>query len=105
MINIPEWITAGTAMTAVVGGLFGVYATTQSRLDVTQEKLERTFSIVQHIAKTQEGFGDRILRNELEGKYLKELQVAIGENVVEVKGDVKQANEMLLKLYIQQEGK
>ena len=33
--NLPDWISAGAATTAVLGGLLGVYTTTQSRMDVS----------------------------------------------------------------------
>jgi hypothetical protein len=52
--NLPDWITAGTAVTAVVGGLFGVYTTTQSRIDVTEERIQNTLQIIHKIAANQE---------------------------------------------------
>jgi len=51
--NLPDWVTAGTAITAVVGGLFGVYATTQSRLDVADERWANVVSVVEQIVEDQ----------------------------------------------------
>lgn len=51
--NLPDWVTAGTAITAVVGGLFGVYATTQSRLDVADERWVNVVSVVEQIVEDQ----------------------------------------------------
>ena len=45
--NLPDWITAGTAVTAVLGGLFGVYTTTQSRIDVAEERMANAVLILE----------------------------------------------------------
>ncbi len=45
--DLPEWKTAGTAVVAVSGGLLGVYTTTQSMMDVADERLASIIEIVE----------------------------------------------------------
>lgn len=52
--SLPDWITAGTAVTAVMGGLFSVYTTTQSRMDVADERLANVIEIVESMALEQQ---------------------------------------------------
>ena len=70
MINIPEWITAGTAVTAVLGGLAGVYTTTQSRMDVADERLANVIEIVEVMAIEQKRHDEE--RHELSNDLAKE---------------------------------
>lgn len=99
MINVPEWVTAGTAITAVLGGLFSVYTTTQSRMDVTDEKLLRSAELISQVSNNQRTFQDRILRNELGVLGLKEHQDRIEGQLVEMSAEVKQMNNLLIKIY------
>ena len=84
MINIPEWITAGTAVTAVLGGLAGVYTTTQSRMDVADERLANVIEIVEVMAIEQRrhdeerhGLAESLAKEHISLGYLKEGQERI----------------------------
>ena len=99
MINIPDWITAGTAVTAVVGGLFGVYTTTQSRMDVADERWANTVEILERLSVDQEGLHarasalrERVVVSEVSAKYLKEGQERLGVSLNTLAGEVKQLN-------------
>ena len=79
--NIPDWITAGTAVTAVLGGLAGVYTTTQSRMDVADERLANVIEVVERMAIEQrrhDGERHKLSEDLAKGKvgllYLKEGQ-------------------------------
>ena len=81
MISIPEWITAGTAVVAVSGGLLGVYTTTQSRMDVADERLANVIEVVERMAIEQrrhDGERHELSEDLAKGKvglrYLKEGQ-------------------------------
>lgn len=94
--NLPDWITAGTAVTAVVGGLFGVYTTTQSRLDVTEERIQNTLQIIHKIAANQEDLASstkeinyRLTRSEVSAEYLKEGQDRLMAEVKMLSQDIK----------------
>ncbi len=94
--NLPDWITAGTAVTAVVGGLFGVYTTTQSRIDVTEERIQNTLQIIHKIAANQEDLTSstaeinyRLTRSEVSAEYLKEGQDRLMAEVKMLSQDIK----------------
>ena len=70
MISIPEWITAGTAVVAVSGGLLGVYTTTQSRMDVADERLANVIEIVEGMAIEQRRYDEE--RHKLSEDLAKE---------------------------------
>ena len=79
--NLPDWVTAGTAITAVVGGLFGVYATTQSRLDVADERWVNVVSVVEQIVEDQRvhnldhiNLRERLAREEVNLDHLRKGQ-------------------------------
>ena len=79
--NLPDWITAGTAVTAVLGGLAGVYTTTQSRMDVADERLANVIEVVEVMALEQQRhdierrkMAEDLARDQVSLVYLKEGQ-------------------------------
>ena len=81
MSNLPDWITAGTAVTAVLGGLAGVYTTTQSRMDVADERLANVIEVVEAMALEQQRhdierykMAEDLARDQISLVYLKEGQ-------------------------------
>ena len=99
MINVPEWITAGTAVTAVLGGLAGVYTTTQSRLDVTDERLANVIELVEDMAVEQVRNDEE--RREL-SKSLAEEHVSLAylkEGQERIYGEVSRLNMILTSKY------
>ena len=79
--DLPEWITAGTAVVAVSGGLLGVYTTTQSRMDVADERMANVIEIVETMAIEQQRdeierhkMAEDLARDGTSLKYLKEGQ-------------------------------
>jgi hypothetical protein len=79
--SLPDWITAGTAVTAVMGGLFSVYTTTQSRMDVADERLANVIEIVESMALEQQRhdierhkMAEDLARDQVSLVYLKEGQ-------------------------------
>lgn len=81
MSNLPDWITAGTAVTAVLGGLAGVYTTTQSRMDVADERLANVIEVVEVMALEQQRhdmerhkMAEDLARGQVSLAYLKEGQ-------------------------------
>ena len=105
MINIPEWITAGTAMLAVSGGLLGVYTTTQSRIDISEERLNSTIEAIGRVAEGQssilthvKGLNDKVVRSEVSAEYLSKGQDRLTDNISELTGEVRQLNKVVLSL-------
>lgn len=101
--NLPDWITAGTAVTAVLGGLFGVYTTTQSRIDVAEERMANAVLILEALSKEQaRNSGDTIVlkekmaRNEVSAEYLKEGQDRLHANMSLLAGEVRQLNQTII---------
>lgn len=95
MINVPEWITAGTAVTAVLGGLAGVYTTTQSRMDVADERLANVIEVVEVMANEQRRHDQE--RYEL-ARSLAEDSVSLAylkEGQERIYGEVSRLNETL----------
>lgn len=93
--NLPDWITAGTAVTAVLGGLFGVYTTTQSRIDVADERLANVIEIVESMAEEQRKYEEG--RREME-KALAKDQVSLAylkEGQERIHTEVRRLNEVL----------
>lgn len=79
--SLPDWITAGTAVTAVMGGLFSVYTTTQSRMDVADERLANVIEVVEVMALEQQRhdmerqkMAEDLARDQVSLTYLKEGQ-------------------------------
>ena len=79
--SLPDWITAGTAVTAVMGGLFSVYTTTQSRMDVADERLANVIEVVEAMALEQQRhdierykMAEDLARGQVSLAYLKEGQ-------------------------------
>ena len=93
--NLPDWITAGTAVTAVLGGLAGVYTTTQSRMDVADERLASVIEVVEatvieqrrHDAERHH-LAESLAKEHVSLAYLKEGQERIY-------GEVSRLNEVL----------
>ena len=93
--NLPDWITAGTAVTAVLGGLAGVYTTTQSRMDVADERLANVIEVVESLAIEQE-------RHDLERHQLAESLVEehvslayLKEGQERIYGEISRLNDVL----------
>ena len=93
--NLPDWITAGTAVTAVLGGLAGVYTTTQSRMDVADERLANVIEVVESMAIEQKRhdterhqLAESLAKEHVSLAYLKEGQERIY-------GEVSRLNEVL----------
>ena len=110
MINMPEWITAGTAVTAVVGGLFGVYTTTQNELSVQEERLNTLVEVVARIGTQQEQLSlttievkERLIRDEVVSEYMQRGQVRLTKHVSTMSGELRQMNDMLIKIYVHHE--
>ena len=100
--NLPDWITAGTAVTAVLGGLFGVYTTTQSRIDVAEERMANAVLILEALSKEQAktneetiGLKERMARNEVSAQYLKEGQDRLHESMSSLTGEMRSLNSIL----------
>ena len=93
--NLPDWITAGTAVTAVLGGLAGVYTTTQSRMDVADERLANVIEIVESMAIEQKRHD--IERHKLTESLAKEhISLAyLKEGQERIYGEVSRLNEVL----------
>jgi hypothetical protein len=105
VINIPEWITAGTAMLAVSGGLLGVYTTTQSRIDISEERLNSTIEAIGRVADGQiailghvKGLNDKVVRSEVSAEYLAKGQDRLTDNLAELTGEIRQLNKVVLSL-------
>lgn len=86
--SLPDWITAGTAVTAVVGGLFGVYSTTQSRMDVADARLANVIEVVEQMAEEQQRhdldrhrLAEELAKDKVSLAYLKEGQDRIYKEV------------------------
>jgi hypothetical protein len=101
--NLPDWITAGTAVTAVMGGLFGVYTTTQSRIDVAEERMANAVLILESLSKEQyKNSGEVVLlkekmaRNEVSAEYLKEGQDRLHDNMSLLAGEVRALNQTII---------
>lgn len=109
MINMPEWITAGTAMLAVSGGLLGVYTTTQSRIDVSEERLKSTIEAISQVASVQRSvleevsaLNDKVVRSEVSAEYLSKGQDRLSDNLSVLTGEVRQLNRAILALKVQE---
>ena len=105
--NMPDWITAGTAVTAVLGGLFGVYSTTQSRIDIADERMANTIEILERLSVAQEGFDgkvadfqDRLVRSEVSAEYLKEGQERVDASLNTLAGEMKQLTQTVLAEHV-----
>lgn len=101
--NLPDWITAGTAVTAVMGGLFGIYATTQSRIDVAEERMSNAVMILEALSKEQARLGhdsiklkEKMARNEVSAEYLKEGQDRLSSSVSLLTGEVRSLNQAIM---------
>lgn len=86
--NLPDWITAGTAITAVLGGLAGVYTTTQSRMDVADERLANVIEVVENMVIEQHRHDEErnllaqeVAKEQVSLAYLKEGQERIYKEV------------------------
>jgi len=86
--HLPDWITAGTAVVAVSGGLLGVYTTTQSRMEVADERLISVIEVVEEMALEQKRhdeerhrMAEAIAREQVSMSYLKEGQERIYSEV------------------------
>lgn len=109
--NLPDWITAGTAVTAVMGGLFGVYTTTQSRIDVAEERMANAVVILEALSKEQArysiettGLKEKMARNEVSAEYLKEGQDRLHDSMNLLAGEVRALNQAVLSNRIGEEG-
>ncbi len=101
--NLPDWITAGTAVTAVFGGLFGVYTTTQSRLDVTDERLANAIIILEKLSEREYSVEEdlkiveeKMTRNEVSAEYLRKGQDRLHDSMNLLAGEVRQLNQTVL---------
>ncbi len=79
--GLPDWITAGTAVTAVLGGLFSIHTTTQSRMDVADERLATVIEVVETMAteqrrhdKERHHLAESLAKEHISLAYLKEGQ-------------------------------
>lgn len=109
MINIPEWITAGTAVTAVLGGLFGVYTSTSNDVLVERERLSALVGVVARIGTHQEQLSlttmemkERVIKSEVGADYLQRGQDNLSISVNELNGKVGHMNDLLIKMYAEQ---
>lgn len=101
--NLPDWITAGTAVTAVMGGLFGVYTTTQSRIDVADERMANAVLILEALSEEQAKYSEetialkeKMARNEVSAEYLREGQDRLNDSMNILAGEVRQLNQTVL---------
>ena len=106
--NLPDWITAGTAVTAVLGGLFGVYTTTQSRIDVAEERMANAVLILEALSKEQAKYGhdqivlkEQMARSEVSAEYLKEGQDRLHDSMNLLAGEVRQLNQTIIAKHTQ----
>ena len=79
--SLPDWIAAGTALTAVLGGLAGVYTTTQSRMDVADVRIAHSAVLLEQVVIEQgkesrdiTRLRERLSQEEISLAYLKEGQ-------------------------------
>lgn len=105
--NLPDWITAGTAVTAVLGGLFGVYTTTQSRIDVAEERMANAVLILEALSKEQSRYSsetiilkEKMARNEVSAEYLKEGQDRLHDSMNLLAGEVRNLNQTIISKHI-----
>lgn len=101
--TFPDWITAGTAVTAVVGGLFGVYTTTQSRLDVADERWVHAVEVIEQLSESQVelskstlDLSGRLIRSEVSAEYLKEGQEKLDVSLVALASEVGKLNKFII---------
>lgn len=101
--NLPDWITAGTAVTAVMGGLFGVYTSVQSRMDVADERMANAVLILEALSKEQARYDqetialkEKMVRNEVSAEYLKEGQDRLHANMSLLAGEVRSLNQTII---------
>lgn len=101
--NLPDWITAGTAVTAVVGGLFGVYATTQSRIDLADQRMANTIEILERLSESHEeltqhtaSLRDRLVKSEVSAEYLRDGQERLELSLDTLSGELRQLNRTIL---------
>ena len=95
MINVTEGVTAGTAVLAVLGGLAGIYTTTESRMDVADERLANVIEVVEEMAIEQQrhdaerhSLAQDMAKEQVSLAYLKEGQERIY-------GEISRLNEVL----------
>lgn len=93
--NLPDWITAGTAITAVMGGLFSVHASTQSRLDVYGQKLSTTIEALEQVAPEVVSLKTRMAASEVSAQYLKEGQDRLHESISSLTDEMRNLNAVL----------
>lgn len=101
--NLPDWVGAGAAVTAVLGGLAGVYATSQSRSDVQDNRIEtivmtlETLTEVQGSLETrQRDLEGKMIRSEVSAEYLQEGQARLSKSVDTLAGEVRQLSQAVL---------
>ena len=100
--DVAGWVTAGTAVTAVMGGLLGVYTSTQSRIDVADERMANTIEILERLTVAQGdmdekllGFQERLVKNEVSAAYLKEGQDRLHSTMSALTGEMRNLNATL----------
>lgn len=101
--SIPEWLTAGTAVAAVFGGLVGVYSSSQSRLDVQDARLENIIVTLETLTEVQQGLEieqesmkEKVIRSEVSAEYLQEGQERLAKSVDTLSGEVRQLSQAVL---------
>jgi len=104
LTNLPDWITAGTAITAVVGGLFGVYATTQSRMDVAEERWTNTIEVLERLSVAQldlhartTALSERVVVSNVSAEFLKEGQESLEVSLNSLTGEVRQLTNIIIE--------
>ena len=102
---IKDWtqvISAVTAILAVLGGMLGVYTSTQSRVDVAEHRISQTTKVLEQLALSHSklrsevtSFQERLVRNEVSSSYLKEGQDRLGKSMTELANEIKILNKNL----------
>lgn len=101
--NLPDWIGAGAAIAAVTGGLLGVYTTTQSRLDLAEEKMVHAVQILDQLSIKQKEIDEdtqllkqRVAVSEVSADHLKEGQDRLHESLNSLTVEVRSLNQTIL---------
>ena len=106
--SLPDWVTAGSAVVAMAGGLVGVYTSFQSRMDVADERLANTAMILEALSKEQARYGqdqvvmkEQIIKSEVSSAYLKEGQDRLHDSMNLLAGEVRQLNQTIVAKHTQ----
>lgn len=95
--NLPDWVTAGTAVTVVLGGMLGVYTSSATRLDLAEERIANTTSVIEKLAdeqlrisKESRYLSERMAVSTVSAEHLKEGQIKMQSSIESLANEVRQ---------------